>query len=142
MPRWHRTRATSEVVTQTDAVEEGAVIVTITCVASAFEEELVLDHRSDEGLVLDPVLDAEFRTAHEGLVHTLAIKATQAQTDKGPGVAGAEVIVVEQAGRAASLPLLKRNWYSTIAVTKVLSCTQCLMPSSGPPMKVSSTSSP
>src|SRR5699024_5991522 len=105
-PRFRFFVAGLEVVAPTQAVEECAVVVGILRLAAAVEQEVVLDHAGDAGAVVHPVLDANFRTGHEGIVHPVAIDATEAGANEGTGIAGAEVVVIEHPGRALELGAL------------------------------------
>src|SRR5690606_21094846 len=61
------------------------------------------DHSGDEGAVIHPVLEADFRTGAEGLFHSVAIDTADVGANERPGVAGTEVVVIENPGGTLEL---------------------------------------
>ena len=98
MPQWAPRTLRSVIETNTDAVEEHAIIITILRIAAALEEELIFRHRGNEGLVLNPIFKADFRPRHEGFVYAVAVDPADARANERPRLAGTEVVVVEDPG--------------------------------------------
>jgi hypothetical protein len=89
-------RVLLEIKAYTETVKDRAVVVGVVDIVGVFGQELIFRRQTDKGLVLDIVLDADFRSCAERFMSILAVDIAGAGTQIRLPLVGIVVPVIEK----------------------------------------------